>query len=751
MTYEEILSHFIVKKRYQNKAQCICPSHSDREASLTVTRGTDSVLIHCHAGCKTEDVLQAAGLKMSDLYFNLPFGKSKPDWQSYVKKFLNQKGEYFEAYYHYNCIDDGKYAYTKIRSTSTNKDGNKCKKTPFGIVGEDGRFIWGLRGKSKKDFRAIYGNISDIKEAITHRKAIFIPEGEKDVDTLTKRGYTAFTYGGANDWISGMAQLCKDADVYILADNDKPGKNVAQSIQNDLKGIARSAKIIIPVPDIPKADISDYFEAGHSNEEFEELLKQPEPEIELELKKAAKELKKKTDWEKIRYTRFSQVYDLLDGTEILDKEGKPTGKKKVIQSVRNFEIVLEEDFRFAGKIKYDEFSKQMYVIGETPWDTANSYRPWTNYDDSALFSIIQSAYELKQRNDLMDALKNVSIKNKFHPVKDVLNSLSWDGKEHIKNLLPDYLGCEKTEYVYEVMKLFLLGGISRIFQPGCKFDYCLILQGPQGLGKSTFLRLLALDDSWFNDSLDSLDSDKSAQSLLGSWIIELAELKSLARTAGGVDSVKRFLSAQSDKIRLPYERRADVFLRQCIFAGTTNRLDFLQDETGNRRFLIVHTGINEPAKSLFEPEALEEIKQCWAEAFHIYKNEKIRLVLPESCIAEAEQLQKDSVADDGKVGIIEEYLKDKNRTCAIEIWQEALGEDGRPAKWQSSEINNIVDNFPDWKRMTDSARFGKYGKQRGFQRQHCGRNNSERGHVKEETTQGFMKISDSEIQELVFN
>lgn len=740
MTYDEVLSHFTVKKRYQNNAQCICPAHSDKEASLTITRGTDSVLIHCHAGCKTEDVLQAAGLKMSDLFYGeRQSGSSCFSWKNYVEK---GQGRKIEATYNFYSLN-GDYAYTKLRLNG--------KKMLYGIFDDKGLFRYGLQGRNRKEFAAVYGDVKKIKESVLNGKPVFIPEGEKDVDTLTKRGYAAFTYGGANDWNPDMVQLCRDADVYILADNDKPGKNVAQSIQNDLKGIARSAKIIIPVPDIPKADISDYFEAGHSNEEFEELLKQPEPEIELELKKAAKELKKKTDWEKIRYTRFSQVYDLLDGTEILDKEGKPTGKKKVIQSVRNFEIVLEEDFRFAGKIKYDEFSKQMYVIGETPWETANNYRPWSNYDDSALFSIIQSAYELKQRNDLMDALKNVSIKNKFHPVKDVLNSLSWDGKEHIKNLLPDYLGCEKTEYVYEVMKLFLLGGISRIFQPGCKFDYCLILQGPQGLGKSTFLRLLALDDSWFNDSLDSLDSDKSAQSLLGSWIIELAELKSLARTAGGVDSVKRFLSAQSDKIRLPYERRADVFLRQCIFAGTTNRLDFLQDETGNRRFLIVHTGINEPTKSLFEPEALEEIKQCWAEAFHIYKNEKIRLVLPESCIAEAEQLQKDSVTDDGKVGIIEEYLKNKERTCAIEIWQEALGEDGRPAKWQSSEINNIVDNFPDWKRMTDSARFGKYGKQRGFQRQHCGRNNSERGHVKEETTQGFMKISDSEIQELVFN
>ena len=112
------------------------------------------------------------------------------------------------------------------------------------------------------------------------------------------------------------------------------------------------------------------------------------------------------------------------------------------------------------------------------------------------------------------------MRNKFHPVRDLVNSLQWDGQEHIKGLLPDYLGAEDTEYTYQVWRLWMLGAISRIFQPGCKFDYTVIFQGRQGIGKSTFLQLMALNDEWFNDSLDSLDSDKAAQSLMGSWIVE---------------------------------------------------------------------------------------------------------------------------------------------------------------------------------------------------------------------------------------
>lgn len=438
-----------------------------------------------------------------------------------------------------------------------------------------------------------------------------------------------------------------------------------------------------------------------------------------------------------------EVFSYLDYQISFDSEGKEK-KKKIAQTVRNFETVMKLDKRFAGKIRFNSFSNQTFLAGSVPWEENENFRPWGSGDDSNLFSIIQSEYGLTNRNDYYDALKNVALSDRFHPVCDLLDSLQWNGKECIRRLLPEYLGSEDSEYNYEVMKLFLLGGVARVYHPGCKFDYTIILQGPQGIGKSTFLRLLALDDAWFNDSLDSLDSDKAAQSLMGSWIIELAELKSLARTAGGVDSVKRFLTATQDKYRVPYERRADIFLRQSVFAGTTNKSDFLQDETGNRRFLIIQTGIHTPKKSLFNPECIDDIKAAWAEAIHIYKNENPRLILPESCRDEAYNLQADAMVDDGKIGIIEDYLVGKQRTCAIEIWSEALHEFGRPAKWQASEINNIVSNIPGWKRMKNPTKFGKFGNQRGFQKL--------QDHKKEcsKCSNDFMDLNDFSQEELPF-
>ena len=310
-----------------------------------------------------------------------------------------------------------------------------------------------------------------------------------------------------------------------------------------------------------------------------------------------------------------------------DADGKP---KKIKQLIKNHEIVMENDSRIAGKIKYNEFSHQIFLFGNVPWEDKNNCRVWGSHDDSALFSLIQCDYGLNSRQDFFDALKNVAARHKFHPIKDLLDSFQWDGQPHIRRLLPEYLGAEDSTYNFEIMRLWMIGAVSRIYQPGCKFDYCMILQGAQGVGKSTLPRLMALDDSWFSDSLDSLDTDRSAQSLMGVWICELAELKSLARTTGGMESVKKFLTATQDRFRQPYERRADTYLRSCVFMGTTNKSDFLSDQTGNRRFLIVKVGEQKPKKNLFNESAMGDIKQAWAEAVYIWKNEKTTLVLPES-------------------------------------------------------------------------------------------------------------------------
>ena len=674
---------------------------------------------------------------------------SRPRWINYLEE--KKKCRYIE-HYNYSLISlKGEYlgyAFTKVRVMHQikKKDDNGDevliwdKTLIYGTL--NGDYIKCKLEKKAKDTFAIYGSsVFAIQEAIDRQETVFYTEGEKDVNTLMEKGYTAVTCGGSGDWKSDASILFQNANVIVLADNDKPGGKLASTVVKDLKGIVKSIKIIVPMPNTPKADITDYFEAGHTVEEFKNLIKTGD---DTESICANVQQDQKQDTGKKRSV-IQKSKDEVAGCPALvfkfldcnyDEDGNV---KSVKQLVHNFEIVMDKDSRFAGKIRLNEFAQQPYLYGSVPWENENNCRAWSSHDDSALFSLIQADYGLKSRQDFADALKNVSMRNKFHPVRELLDSLTWDGKEHIRSLLPEYLGAEDSDYTYQVMRLWMLGAVSRVYKPGSKFDYTIILQGSQGIGKSTFLKLMALDDSWFNDSLDSLDSDKAVQSLTGSWIIEFAELKSLARTAGGVESVKRFLTATQDKYRIPYERRADTFYRQCVFAGTTNKDDFLQDETGNRRFLIVQTGVKKPSKSLFVPEIMDTIKLAWAEAVHIWKNEKPQLILPEAYMQEA------NMADDGKRGIILDYLEGKTQVCAREIWFEALKETIPPKNWQASEINNIVAKIPGWERLKTPRKFDGYGQQRGF------RKIAMKTTEEESENSEFVVVSEQEQMELPFD
>ena len=257
--YEENLRHFQIVRRHGDSAQCRCPSHPDEQASLTISKGRKCTLFRCHAGCNLDDILQAAGIEKKDTFYNLD--SEETDWKHYIERREKRK---IEAIYNYVSSVTNSYVFTKIRLEG--------KKLLYGII-ENNQFSYGLKGQNRKQLKAIYGSLEAIKKAIREDEFVFIAEGEKDIDTLKRQGYAAFTYGGTNDWQSDFAELLKDANVIILADNDQPGKAVAQRIYDDLQGIARCRKVIVPMPDVPKSDISDFFEAGHTVKEFEEMIK----------------------------------------------------------------------------------------------------------------------------------------------------------------------------------------------------------------------------------------------------------------------------------------------------------------------------------------------------------------------------------------------------------------------------------------------------------------------------------------------
>jgi len=203
------------------------------------------------------------------------------------------------------------------------------------------------------------------------------------------------------------------------------------------------------------------------------------------------------------------------------------------------------------------------------------------------------------------AVQTVAREHPFHPVRDYLDSLKWDGISRIDDWLTLYLGVDASAYTRAVSAKFLISGVARVFRPGIKVDSCLILEGPQGSLKSTALRTLAGDD-FFTDDIADLGSKDSVIQMLGVWVIELAELDSMSRPESS--RVKAFMSRQVDRIRLPYDRRVTEVPRECIFAGTVNHDAYLKDETGGRRFWPVKVG------RINIDELRRDRDQLWAEA-----------------------------------------------------------------------------------------------------------------------------------------
>ena len=258
MTFDEVLSHFQVKKKYRDRAQCICPAHSDKEASLTISKGDKGTVIHCHAGCETETILGAVGLRLTDL-FEEPLRSPDEKWRKYVE---SREQRQIEAVYEYVDLS-GRYAFTRLRLSG--------KKFLYGIM-EGERFQYGLKGKSRKDIPAIYcKSLRGLRKAVEDGTRVFYAEGEKDVDSLNSRGLIGVTCGASGDWNTKCSEIFRGADVVVLADNDAPGKKSARAIEEDLRGVVKSVKVVVPTPDIPKGDVSDFFQS-HTVEELNELV-----------------------------------------------------------------------------------------------------------------------------------------------------------------------------------------------------------------------------------------------------------------------------------------------------------------------------------------------------------------------------------------------------------------------------------------------------------------------------------------------
>ena len=416
-------------------------------------------------------------------------------------------------------------------------------------------------------------------------------------------------------------------------------------------------------------------------------------------------------------------------------------KGKVTNTIKNVVTILENDHLLKEKIGYNEFANRALILDKLPWNKEiNS--DWKDSDDSGLRLYLESVYGITHVKKIDDALKLVFEKNTFHPVRDYLESLTWDGIKRVDNLLIDYLGAEDKEYVRMVTRKWICGAVARIFKPGIKFDYMLVLTGSQGIQKSSFLKLLAKD--WFTDSIQDVEGNQAIEKLMNSWIIEFGELQAFSKSES--NAIKRFITSQEDRTRLAFDRRSSYLKRQCVFAGTTNKSEFLKDDTGNRRFWPVEVKKEGRTKDVFK-DLVEERDQIWAEAVVLWKDKKenIYLTEDEENLARLEQEVHREVNE--KEGIILNYLdtllpsnwenmdlyerrsflqgadvlkgtEERTKVCVLEIWCECFEKNrGDLKKSDSLEINSILNSLDGWCNR-DKARhyFNLYGRQRVYER-----------------------------------
>lgn len=419
-------------------------------------------------------------------------------------------------------------------------------------------------------------------------------------------------------------------------------------------------------------------------------------------------------------------------------------KAGILSTIENAVLILENDQRLKGAIAYDDFEKQDVALRSLPWrKVTKETRYLTDTDDANMWNYFEALYKIAVTGKIEAAMRIVAHRHKFHPVRDYLTSLKWDGIERVETLFIDYLGAEDSKYIRTITRKDLVAGVARIMKPGIKFDETIILCGPEGVGKSTILARLG--GPWFSDSFSfsMLGSKQAEEQVQGVWIMEIPEMNGLKKsetTAG-----KAFLSRQTDRFRVSYGKRVEHFPRQILTIGTSNEDNPLKGHM-NRRFWPILTMAQRPTKSVFDDFTEAQVAQVWAEAVELYNGGE-DLYLDDAMKLEAKQRQQAFSETDEREGMIRDFLETllpaewdkwslterqvwlvsdvsirvtgtryRDRVCVAEIWCELMGNEAAGmTAYNTRFIHEILAGMSDWKRAKSGThRFPIYGTQRVY-------------------------------------
>lgn len=436
--------------------------------------------------------------------------------------------------------------------------------------------------------------------------------------------------------------------------------------------------------------------------------------------------------------------DDIDDSDPADTLGlDATQKGGVKPSRKNIVLILSRHEAFAGKIKYNEFTARITVDGELPWPHIPG-KSWSDNDDAALRTWLDTKFNINNNGNVSDAVAVVAMQNRYNPLTDWLDSLEWDGSERLDTLFVRVLGAEDTPYTRQLTRMHLCAAVARAYRPGTKYDYMLVLQGPESVKKSSTIRALCPMPEWYTESISINGNKDDVAQLQGKWLGEYAELAGMTRADR--ESVKAFITRQCDSVRPAYGRHVVDIPRTTVFFGSTNETMPLSGDTGNRRFALLPVAVNAPTAP--ENYIADNLDQIWAEAKFRWRNGE-KLYLPDELEAVARDIQRTHNIEslDPLPGQIDEFLntpkpkgwrdrspaerrqleaisaaadggEELTSTCAAEIVFEVLGMKQNQAGYytMARKVSDIMNKNPEWERIS-TGRFGKmFGRQRGWRR-----------------------------------
>ena len=499
---------------------------------------------------------------------------------------------------------------------------------------------------------------------------VFIVEGEKDTDRGRGEGLIVTTNpNGAGKWRAEFSPRFVGRDVVILPDNDERGQDHAEKVAASVGRYAKSVRIVALPGVVEHGDLSNYLDNGNTVSDLLELVERA----------AARGSGSEAGEADARRSRPSP------NEFSLNENGVP------FKTLRNARVAID---RMVVRLRFDEFANR-YLIDGLP-----GFGPVL--DDVALTRMRLTMEEewglIFGKDRWFDIATDEARHNTFHPVRDYLSALQWDGGARLDTWLTEYGGAQDNEYTRAVGAIALIAAVRRVRQPGCKFDEMVVLESEQGTDKSSALTILAVKEEWFTDDCPlNADSKVMIEQIGGRWIVEMGELKGMRR--GEVEHVKSTLSRRVDKARLAYGRMPVEQERQCVFFGTTNDSAYLRDMTGNRRFWPVRV-------ERFDLKALRRDRdQIWAEAAAREANgESIRL--PELLWSVAGEHQAAREHMDPFLETLSERLEGlEGKVRASDIWEAVgFGDPGRRNQDHNIRLSGVMQKL-GWRRPASKLRF----------------------------------------------